>query len=163
MRPMTEQEVRGSFVNADRRELDLVEMPHDFLLTEWDHLDFLAWRDPHTRTRGYIVAEIDGEPTGIVLRASSSTTSARHGICNICRTMQPGNQVMMFTARRAGEAGERGNSIGTYICADLSCHENVRIAHPLAPNEYRTSVDMKIDGTARRSRDFVARVLEEAA
>jgi hypothetical protein len=150
-------------VNADRRELALVEMPHDFLLTEWDHLDFLAWRDPQTRSRGYIVAEIDGRPTGVVLRAASSTARARHGICNLCRTMQPGNQVTMFTARKAGEAGQRGNSIGTYICADLSCHENVRIAHPLAPNEYRTNVDMKIDGTARRSRDFVARVLEDAA
>ncbi|MGV9770337.1 FBP domain-containing protein, partial [Microbacterium sp. NPDC003461] len=29
-------------------------------LVEWDHLDFLAWADPHSRGRGYIVAEIDG-------------------------------------------------------------------------------------------------------
>ncbi|MGW9111650.1 FBP domain-containing protein [Microbacterium sp. NPDC055683] len=163
MRPLTEQDVLGSFVNADDRELELVELPHDFPLTEWDHLDFLAWRDPHTRSRGYIVAEIEGEPTGIVLRAASGSSSARQSICNICRTMQPGNQVTMFTARKAGPAGEKGDSVGTYICADLSCHENVRLALPLAPSEYRANVDMKIDGTARRSRAFVERVIEDAA
>ncbi|WOF23636.1 FBP domain-containing protein [Microbacterium betulae] len=163
MRPLTEDEVIDSFVNADDRELAVVALPHDFPLTEWDHLDFLAWRDPNTRSRGYLVAEIDGAPTGVVLRAASSTSNARHGICNICRTMQPGSQVTMFTARKAGSAGEKGDSIGTYICADLSCHENVRLALPLAPNEYRASVDRKIDGTARRSRAFVERVLEDAA
>ncbi|OCG72652.1 FBP domain-containing protein [Microbacterium sediminis] len=162
MRPMTEQDVLDSFVNATPDELRVAAMPHDFLLTEWDHLDFLAWADPHSRGRGYIVTEIDGRPTGIVLRRAAGSSQARSAFCNLCRTMQPGNQVALFTARKAGEEGELGNSVGTYICADLSCHENVRLAMPLAPNEYRGSVDMKIDGTARRSRDFVARVAAAA-
>lgn len=162
MRPMTEQEVLDSFVNATPEELRVATLPHDFLLTEWDHLDFLAWADPHARGRGYIVTEIDGQPTGIVLRRADGSSQARSAFCNICRTMQPGNQVALFTARKAGDEGALGNSVGTYICADLSCHENVRLAMPLAPNEYRSSVDMKIDGTARRSRDFVARVAAAA-
>ena len=66
----------------------------------------------------------------------------------------------LFTARKAGEAGVHGDSVGTYICADLSCHENVRLAAPLAPNEMRASVDRKIDGTRRRTEAFVERVLE---
>ena len=53
-----------------------------------------------------------------------------------------------------------GDSVGTYICTDLSCHDNVRLAAPLAPSEMRGSVDLKIDGTRRRTEAFVARVLE---
>ncbi|MFT4234464.1 MAG: FBP domain-containing protein [Microbacterium sp.] len=158
MRPLTSQQLLDSFVNADARELELVELPHDFPILEWDHLDFLAWRDPRTSSRGYLVVERDGAPSGIVLRAASSTSGARHGICDICRTMQPGTQVTMFTARKAGAAGERGDSIGTYMCADLSCHENVRLAAPLAPGEFRANVDARIDGAAQRMRRFAARV-----
>ncbi len=163
MRALTEDEVRGSFVNAGPDELRLVAVPDDFALTDWDHLDFLAWRDPRTRGRGYVIAERDGEPTGVVLRAAEGSSRARAALCSICQTMQPGDQVSLFTARRVGAAGESGGSVGTYICADLSCHENVRLAAPLAPSEVRASVDRRIDGTRRRTEAFVERVLEVAS
>ncbi len=162
MRALTEDQLRESFVNAAPEERRLAAMPVDFLLTDWDHLDFFAWRDPRTRGRGYLVTERDGEPTGVVLRAAEGTSRARSAMCNICHTMQPGDQVALFTARKAGTAGEVGGSVGTYMCADLSCHENVRLALPLAPSEVRASVDLKIDGTRRRSEAFVERVLEDA-
>ncbi len=160
MRPLTEDDVRSSFVNASPDELRIVALPSDFLLADWDHLDFFAWRDPRTRGRGYLIAEIDGTPRGVVLRAAESTSRARSGMCNVCHTMQPGDQVSLFTARKAAEAGEHGDSVGTYMCADLSCHENVRLAMPLAPSEIRASVDRRIDGTRRRAEDFVSRILE---
>ena len=122
MRPLTEAEVRASIVNADPDELRLVALPLDFLLTDWDHLDFLAWRDPRTRGRGYLVTERDERPTGVVLRAAEGTSRARSALCNICHTMQPADQVALFSARRARPAGDAGDTIGTYICADLSCH-----------------------------------------
>jgi hypothetical protein len=77
--------------------------------------------------------------------------------------MQPADQVALFSARGARPAGEAGDTIGTYICADLSCHENVRLAFPLAPNEVRASVDRRIDGARQRSEAFVEKVLEGAA
>ena len=162
MRPLTEEDVRSSFENASPEELRLVALPTDFLLADWDHLDFFAWRDPRTRGRGYMIAEVEGEPRGVVLRAADGTSSARSAMCNLCHTMQPADQVTLFTARKAGAAGEHGDSVGTYICADLSCHENVRLALPLAPSEVRGSVDLKIDGTRRRAEAFVGRVLETA-
>lgn len=162
MRALTENEVRDAFVNATPDELRVIAMPHDFVLTDWDHLDFFAWRDPRTRGRGYVIAERDGEPTGVVLRAAEGQSRARSAMCNLCHTMQPGDQVSLFTARRAGVAGEQGDTVGTYMCADLSCHETVRLAAPLAPNEIRASVDRKIDGTKRRTEDFVDRVREVA-
>lgn len=160
MRALTEDEVRESFLNADPDEKRVAAMPLDFLLTDWDHLDFFAWRDPRTRGRGYLITERDGEPAGVVLRAADGTSRARSAMCNLCHTMQPGDQVSMFTARKAGRPGEVGDSVGTYMCADLSCHENVRLAMPLAPSEVRGSVDLKIDGTRRRTEAFVARVLD---
>jgi hypothetical protein len=162
MHAMTEDEVRDSFVNAVPDELRLVELPHDFVLTDWDHLDFLAWRDPRTRGRGYLVAERDGQPTGVVLRAAEGTSRARAAMCNLCHTMQPADQVALFTARKAGSAGVHGDSVGTYMCADLSCHENVRLAAPLAPSEIRASVDLRIDGTRRRTEAFIDSVTEVA-
>ena len=102
MRPLTEDDVRASFVNASDDELRLVALPSDFMLTDWDHLDFLAWRDPHTRGRGYLIAELGGQPHGIVLRAADGSSRARSAMCNLCHTTQPADQVSLFTARKAG-------------------------------------------------------------
>lgn len=161
MRALTESDVRASFINATEDELRMIEMPHDFILVDWDFRDFFAWRYPAAGKRGCVLVETDDGVVGIVLRASDPGRS-RNGMCNICHTMQPGSQVALFSARKAGAAGHRGDSIGTYICADLSCHENVRLAHPLAPNEIRAAgqVDMRLDGTRRRMERFVARVQE---
>ncbi|MFV0375524.1 FBP domain-containing protein [Microbacterium sp.] len=158
MQALTETQVRSVLVNASDDERDRLALPLNFPLVEWDHLDFFAWRDPRTRGRGYLVAELDGAPAGVVLRAASGSAHARPAMCNLCHTMQPGDQVALFTARKSGNAGERGDSIGTYICSDLSCHENVRLAAPLAPNEVRASVDRRIDGTRHRIESFVERV-----
>lgn len=162
MSPLTEDEIRASLANASTEEVRLMALPSDFLLTDWDHLDFLAWHDPRTRGRGYIVAEVDGAVQGIVLRAAEGSSRARSAMCNLCHTMQPADQVSLFSARKGGSAGEHGDSVGTYICSDLSCHENVRLALPLAPSEVRASVDLRIDGTRTRTESFVARVLETA-
>ncbi|WP_337004261.1 MULTISPECIES: FBP domain-containing protein [unclassified Microbacterium] len=162
MRPLTEADVRASFVNADAEELRIMEMPHDFLLVDWDYLDFFAWRDPNMSRRGYVLIPHEDRVVGIVLRATEPGRG-RSGMCNICHTMQPGNQIALLSARRAGEAGRRGDSFGTYLCADLSCHENVRLAHPLAPNEVRApgQVDLRLDGTRRRMESFVSQVWEQ--
>ena len=161
MRALTESDVRASFVNATDEDLRLLELPHDFVLTEWDHVDFFAWTNPSSRRRGYIIVERAGEPVGIVVRGSD-TSRIRSAMCNLCHTMQPGTQVVMMSALRAGEAGARGDAVGTYACADLSCHETVRLAAPLAPGEMRRAgiVDRRIDGTRERVERFVERVLE---
>ncbi len=159
MRALTEEQLRAALVNAADDERRVVAFPADLPLTDWDHLDFFAWRDPRTRGRGYLVVDRDGEPTGVLLRAADGSSQARSAMCNLCHTMQPADQVSLFTARRVGDAGRNGDSVGTYICADLSCHENVRLAAPLAPSEMRASVDARIDGTRERTEAFVERVL----
>jgi len=162
MRQLTEDDIRGAFANAGDDELRLLRLPPDFLLADWDHLDFLAWRDPQARGRGYLITQVGDDPVGVLLRAAEGTSRVSSALCNLCHTMQPADQVSLFSARKAGPAGLHGDTVGTYICTDLSCHENVRLAAPLAPNEIRASVDTRIDGTRRRAEAFVERVLESA-
>ena len=165
MQPLIETEIRETFGNASDAELAQLSLPHDFPLTEWAHLDAFAWRDPRISGRGYLVTELDGEPVGVVLRAAGANGSRhRAAICNLCHTAQPGDQVELFSARKAGAAGERGDSIGTYMCSDLACQETVRLGRPPAPSEVMPSVRAieRIDGLARRTRACVADVLGAA-
>ena len=159
MQALTEEQVRAALSNASPDERTKLSVPPDFPLVDWDHLDFFAWADPRTRGRGYVIAELAGGPTGLVLRRAEGNGRARSAMCDLCHTTQPADQVALFTARKAGDAGAHGDSVGTYICADLSCHDNVRLAPPLAPSEIRASVDRRIDGTRQRTEAFVTRVL----
>ncbi|MFT4213174.1 MAG: FBP domain-containing protein [Microbacterium sp.] len=161
MQPLTEDDVRAVLVNATADERERLTVPMSFVLADWDHLDFFAWVDPRTRGRGYVVIERDRAPIGVVVRAADGGRS-RAAMCDVCHTMQPGNQVTLFAARRAGDAGARGDSVGIYLCADLGCHENVRLAAPLAPGELRVGVDRRIDGTRARVEAFVERVVAGA-
>ena len=162
MQPLIETDLKESFGNASDAELAQMSLPLDFPLTEWAHLDAFAWRDPRIAARGYLVTELDGEPVGVVLRAAGANGSRhRAAICNLCHTPQPGDQVELFSARKAGPAGERGDSVGTYMCSDLGCQETVRLGRPAAPSEVIPSVREieRIEGLARRTRAFVADVL----
>lgn len=160
MQPLTEDVIRAAIVNATPDEIDQIEMPVNLFVADWPELDFFAWRDPVMARRGYVVVERDGEPVGIMMTATDPNR-IRAGLCNMCRTMQPGNQVSLFTARKAGDAGRRGDSVGTYMCTDLSCHDTVRLAPPLAPSEVRDvlHIDHRAHRTLQRVRGFVDQVL----
>ncbi|WP_350347900.1 FBP domain-containing protein [Agromyces sp. G08B096] len=162
MQALVESDIRSVLRNASEAELDQVSLPVRFFVTEWAPLDAFGWRDPRIPSRGYLVTELDGEPAGVVLRAAEHSGSHhRAAICSLCHTQQPGDQVVLFSARRAGVAGERGDSVGTYICSDLACQETVRLGRPAAPSEMLPGVREleRIEGLARRTRAFVADVL----
>ena len=131
MRPLTEQQVRRSFVNCSRGEAQSLALPKDFAALAWGDLEVLGWRDPKAPLRGYLVAESDGAAVGIALRAAESRMSSRTAaMCLLCQTTQSGDAVSLFTARRMGEAGRNGNTVGTYICADLGCSQRARTEIP---------------------------------
>ena len=157
MRALSEDDLRASLANVDDEERRLVALPPDFPVLDVDHLDFLAWRDPRVRGRGYLVAELDGRLAGVMLRAADASGRSRSALCDVCHTMQPADQVTLFSARRPDGTG---SSVGGYLCSDLSCHENVRLAAPLAPGEIRFDVNRRIDGARDRACAFVARVLD---
>jgi hypothetical protein len=164
MRAMTEADIRGSLVNAPPGEAERMPLPglHEVV---WDDREYLGWRDPGSPQRGYLVYWRDGEPVGIALRASEVRLKAGSAICSLCHTPQPAGQVTMFSAARAGEAGRAGNSIGTYICADLACSILIRIAPPTydwMPAVAEVIAD-RAAGLESRLHSFGRRVLESAA
>jgi hypothetical protein len=131
VRPLTEQQVRRSFVNCSRGEAQGLALPKEFATLDWTELDVLGWRDPKAPLRGYLVVEAQDDIVGIAVRAAESRMSGRTAVmCLLCQTAQPGDAVSLFTARRTGEAGRNGNTVGTYICADLGCSIRVRTEIP---------------------------------
>jgi hypothetical protein len=160
MKPLTETDIRESFVNALPGDLDRLPIPglHEML---WDDREFLGWRDPQAHQRGYIVHWMDDRPVGLVVRSSGS--SLRPGIaamCSLCHSPQPATQVRLFTAPKAGDAGANGDTIGTYICEDLACSLLIRVAPPhLNPPE---QIEGRASGLADRVRGFTATVMKAA-
>jgi treble-clef zinc-finger protein len=127
MRPLTEQDIRASFVNCSKGEAKRLPMPRDLDQRPWAQLDFLGWRDPGAPDRSYLVTERDGGVVGITLRYPSSQRGFLHrSMCSLCLTTRPGGGVSLMTARKAGAAGREGNSVGVYMCTDLACSLYVR-------------------------------------
>ncbi|GAA3106514.1 FBP domain-containing protein [Streptosporangium carneum] len=128
MNPVGEKEIRGSFVNCSKGEARRLNLPRNLPDLPWDDLDFLGWRDPGAPDRGYLVAERHGVIVGVTLRLAQEVrrSLAKSTICSVCVTAHPGTGVALFTAPRVGAAGRQGNTVGTYMCADLACSLYVR-------------------------------------
>ena len=121
MEPLTERQIRSSFVNCSKGESQRLPVPRHLDELPWGDLDYLGWRDPQAPQRGYLVGRHDDRWCGLVLRSSDSVAGVgRRSMCNLCLTARTGG-VSLLVAPRAGKAGGRGNSVGTYICADLQC------------------------------------------
>ncbi len=165
VKALTEEQIRSSIINATQGEIGRMPLPglHEVL---WDEREYLGWRDHQAPLRGYLVHWADDRPIGIVLRASS--VSMRPGIsamCSLCRTSQPSDQVTLFSAARAGQAGRDGNTIGTYICADLACSLIIRITPPKLPMQPDPAeiVARRAEGLLTRVRNFTADVMKAAS
>lgn len=52
--------------------------------------------------------------------------------CSWCQDINLTNEVVFYGAKRAGQAGRKGDTIGTLICANFGCSANVRKRPPLA-------------------------------
>ncbi|MET7363907.1 FBP domain-containing protein [Streptomyces sp. NPDC005562] len=128
MQPVSENEIRTSFVNCSKGEARRLTLPAGFAETPWSDLDFLGWRDPKAPDRGYVVTWRDGEPVGLALRASTGVRKSmfKSSICSVCVTPQSGSGITLLVAPKAGAAGRQGNSVGLYVCADLACSLYVR-------------------------------------
>ncbi|MFF8814101.1 FBP domain-containing protein [Streptomyces pactum] len=122
MKEVSEQQIRASFVNCSKGEAKRLFIPRDLEERPWEDLDFLGWSDPGAPDRSYLVTERDGRLVGVALRSGAKQRGFLHrSMCSFCLTTHPGNGVSLMTARRTGEAGRLGNSVGEYMCADLAC------------------------------------------
>lgn len=125
MLPLLEKSIRDSFVNASRKEISDLTLPAGFAELDWDRLDYLGWRDPKRPRRAYAVVPVDDVPVGILLNQAEAKPTARTQ-CSWCQDVQLPNEVVFFSARRAGAAGRNGNTVGTLVCSEFECSRNVR-------------------------------------
>ena len=75
----------------------------------------------------YVVLEVDDQPVSIMLRGSDKT-AARKMMCAWCEDIVDGLHAASFVAPLGGPGGRRGNTVGTWLCADFRCSRNVRRA-----------------------------------
>jgi hypothetical protein len=125
MLPLTEQQIRSSFVNASRKEVSDMSLPVDFADVRWNELDYFGWRDRKLGRRSYVVVELDGAPVGIVLRQADAATRTRPQ-CSWCQDVNLTHDVVFYSAKRAGEDGRKGDTVGTLVCANFECSATVR-------------------------------------
>jgi hypothetical protein len=126
MKPMSEREIRGSFVNCSKGEAGRLPMMRGLAEVAWEDLDFFGWRDPGAPDRSYLVAERDGSPMGVAMRSPVRRGFLKRVMCSLCLTTHTGNGVSLMTARKAGLTGREGNTVGLYICTDLACSLYIR-------------------------------------
>ncbi|SEB73390.1 FBP C-terminal treble-clef zinc-finger [Paramicrobacterium humi] len=131
MLSLTEKQIRASFINASVRERSALTLPANFDDLDWDALDFLGWRDPKLPKVGYVVAVLDGQPVGIMLKQAEAKTRTRPQ-CSWCEDVHLPNDVVFYSAKRAGQSGRNGNTVGTLVCANFECSANARRRPPTA-------------------------------
>lgn len=139
MQPLTESFIRSAFINASRKEVKDATLPTDFeTLTDadWEKLDFFGWRDPKFARRAYVVLpRLDGDPVCVSLKQAEASPRSR-AMCNWCQDVRLPNDVVFWSAKRVGDAGRRGATVGTLICRDFECSKNVRNDPPPAYEGY---------------------------
>jgi hypothetical protein len=166
MEPISDAEIRRSFINCSKGEANRVKLPADFAETPWADLDFFGWIDPSAPLRaGVAVPGPDGPRTLLLRRADRSGASgsaSRSSMCQVCLTSHASGGVSLFTAARAGAAGRKGNSLGEYLCSDLACSLYLRGKRQprmrLVKYEETLSLDERIERAMTKLDGFVRRV-----
>jgi hypothetical protein len=163
MEPVTEREIRASFVNCTKGEAKRLSVPGDLSERPWSDLDFLGWRDPSSPQRAYLVATTGDGLVGVALRLASGTAGQpRRTMCSLCLTTHQGDGVTLMTARKAGRDGQQGNSVGLYLCSDLACSLYLRGKKDAGPGgrlHESLTTDEKAARTTTKLAAFLARVL----
>lgn len=125
MLPLDVPSIRASFVNASRKEVSDLVLPAGFAELDWDRLDFLGWRDPKAARRAHVIVPLESGPVGILLRQAEAAPRSR-AQCSWCQDVELPNDVLFYSARRAGPDGRKGDTVGTLVCAGFECSANVR-------------------------------------
>ncbi|MGK8491153.1 FBP domain-containing protein [Nocardia asiatica] len=160
MEPVTERDIRSSFVNCSKGDAKRLPVPRDLDERPWTDLDFLGWSDPSLPGRGYLVVPQEDRLVGVALRCATGGTG-RAQMCTICLTTHTGGGVSLMTAHKAGESGRRGNSVGTYMCTDLACSLYARNKkRPALGSRYREDLtpEEKIERVRENITAFLAKL-----
>lgn len=160
MRPIDPARLRACFVNVSKREREAIPLP-DLDAVDWEALDYLGWRDRKSPALGFVVIELDDQLVGVALRQAEAPTRTRPQ-CVWCEDVQLPNEVVFFSAKRAGAAGRKGDTVGTLACSGFECSANVRKPPTLAYVGFDLEAERRrrIDVLGENVRGFARKVLE---
>ena len=158
MHTFDEAQLRASLLNASQRERQNMSPP-ELGVVPWDALDYLGWRDRKQPQLGYVVVDLDGEAVGAILRQAETAPRFR-AQCSWCEDVQLPNDVVFFSAKRAGSAGRNGNTLGTLVCANFECSANVRRRPALAYIGFDLEAERqrRISSLREHAMEFVRRI-----
>jgi hypothetical protein len=164
MEPVTEAQVRASFVNCSKGEARRLHVPTDLAQRSWTDLDFLGWVDPKAPLQACLVVPTEAHGlVGIAMRRNTSTPGVgRARMCSVCTTTHSAQGVSLMVAARAGRSGREANTVGLDICAGLQCSLYARGLLPLptmSAARETLPVEARIERVRRNVEAFVARVL----
>ncbi|WP_454141173.1 FBP domain-containing protein [Microbacterium lacticum] len=77
MQALTENQIRASLLNVSQSERKNVTLPGDLAESPWDEMDFYDARDCKLALVGYVVALVDDEPAGLLLRQAEAKPRTR--------------------------------------------------------------------------------------
>lgn len=163
MHSFTRDQILGAFRSATRSEVKRVTFAENFESVEFGALDYYGWVDPKIPRRAYLLFDRPDGPIALLLNRAAVTPRGRT-MCTWCNDVNLTDDAVLYTARRAGAAGRKGDTIGTMICANFGCSRNVR----RLPPAFHKDTDLEFIrerqvGELRRKVDgFVDKVLATA-
>lgn len=161
MQQLTENQIKKSFVNVSRRELEKIKIPAHLAEVDWASREYVGWTDPKIPQRSFVIVPVDGIARGVVLR--STPTAKKQAMCNWCEDIHELTGVKMFVAKKAGPSGRNGNTLGTFVHGDFDCHDMVRTP-PRAiegQNDPEAFIARRIAKLSDHAATFVKRIMGE--
>jgi hypothetical protein len=160
MRTLTQKQILSAFRGTTKSELARVTFPLDFNDVDFSRREFYGWRDRKIPRRAYIVVELGDDLVALILTRAEAKPS-RRAMCAWCRDVDLSQDAVLYTTRRTGSRGRRGDTIGALVCEDFGCPKHAR----KLPPAYHKGTDldairaMQVDEMTRRVEAFVAEVL----
>ncbi|MGO3179191.1 MAG: FBP domain-containing protein, partial [Brevibacterium linens] len=62
MQQLNATQIKKSFINTSRREVEKITLPPNLAEIEWAELDYFGWADAKIPQRAYIVVPVDDVP-----------------------------------------------------------------------------------------------------
>lgn len=160
MDSVSQQQIIDAFRGATKSEVKRVTFPADFDELDFAKLEFVGWRDKKIPRRAYVSVPTDDGLVTLLLTQAESKPKAK-AMCTWCRDVNLSSQAVLYTVRRGGSAGRKGDTIGVLVCEDFSCAANARKLPPAFHKGTDTDLirEQNLADLRRRVTGFVAEVL----
>jgi len=156
-------EILAAFQGATRSEVKRVTFAADFDAVEFGKLEYYGWVDPKIPRRAYLVVDGSDGPIALLINRAAVTPRGR-AMCTWCNDVNLADEAVLYTVRRSGAAGRKGDTLGALICANFGCSRNVR----QLPPAYHKGTDLellrqrRVDDLRRAVHGFVDKVTATA-